>query len=144
MELHSTETVPNWALRDAANEWCAANGVRALDNPECTTRKLAGGSNAVYNPAPGLVGAGGGGGFLGSAAVYTVARVNGFANGFARAAMGRLGMSPSMAAHLFALVVLALACFAFSAAIMTLEVPPHRYCPPRHRHRPRFRRSSLE
>ena len=28
VELWTTETVPNWALRDAVNEWCAANGTR--------------------------------------------------------------------------------------------------------------------
>jgi hypothetical protein len=42
-------------------------------------------------------------------------------NGFARAAMGRLGMSPSMAAHVFALGVLTLACVVLSCAIITLE-----------------------
>ena len=31
VELYTTETVPNWALRDAANEWCAANHMKPLE-----------------------------------------------------------------------------------------------------------------
>ena len=31
VELYTTETVPNWALRDAVNEWCAANHHRPLE-----------------------------------------------------------------------------------------------------------------
>ena len=46
VELYTTHTVPNWALRDAANEWCAANGVAPLADPESSRRTLAGGRNA--------------------------------------------------------------------------------------------------
>ena len=46
VELHSTATVPNWALRDAVNEWRAQNGRAPLEAPECATRRLAGGANA--------------------------------------------------------------------------------------------------
>mmetsp|Transcript_2775 Transcript_2775/g.6230 ORF Transcript_2775/g.6230 Transcript_2775/m.6230 type:complete len:282 (-) Transcript_2775:129-974(-) len=130
VELHTTETVPNWSLRDAANEWCGANGVKPLDNPECSTRKLAGGGNARNNPAPRGSGPGGGGGGgggtgVGGAVSRIIAGVSELAssatNGFARAAMERLGMSPSMAAHVFSFGVLALACLAFSLAIMIAE-----------------------
>jgi hypothetical protein len=38
VELYTTQCVPNWAIRDAANEWCAANGVKALATPERATR----------------------------------------------------------------------------------------------------------
>lgn len=30
VELYTTETVPNWALRDAANEWCATHALKPL------------------------------------------------------------------------------------------------------------------
>jgi hypothetical protein len=46
VELHSTATVPNWALRDAVNEWRAQNGRAPLEAPECAARRLAGGANA--------------------------------------------------------------------------------------------------
>ena len=46
VELHSTATVPNWALRDAVNEWRAQNGRAPLEAPECEARRLAGGANA--------------------------------------------------------------------------------------------------
>ena len=46
VELHSTATVPNWALRDAVNEWRTAHGLPPLESPECATRRLAGGHNA--------------------------------------------------------------------------------------------------
>ena len=46
VELHSTATVPNWAVRDAVNEWCAQNGRAPLHAPKCATRRLAGGANA--------------------------------------------------------------------------------------------------
>ena len=45
VELWTTETVPNWALRDAVNEWCAANGTRQLDAPTHSKRHVAGGRN---------------------------------------------------------------------------------------------------
>jgi hypothetical protein len=131
VELYSTETVPNWSLRDAANDWCAANGLTSLEDPECCKRKLAGGINSRDSRPPGSGGVGGGfrglvGGLVGEqgtagfvAAVGEMA--SSLTNGFARAAMGRLGMSPSMAAHVFALGVLTLACVVLSCAIITLE-----------------------
>jgi|AntAceMinimDraft_1070359.scaffolds.fasta_scaffold05990_6 hypothetical protein len=47
VELYTTETVPNWALRDAANEWCTANGAKPLQDPESAKRQLAGGRAAL-------------------------------------------------------------------------------------------------
>ena len=56
VELHSTATVPNWALRDAVNEWRAQNGNAPLQAPECATRRLAGGANARDGLSVGFAG----------------------------------------------------------------------------------------
>ena len=65
----------------------------------------------------GLIGERGTAGF--AAAVSEMA--SSLTNGFARHAMGRLGMSPSMAAHVFAFGVLTLACLVLSCVMITLE-----------------------
>jgi len=131
VELYATDIVPNWALRDATNEWCARNGARQLDAPECSGRKLAGGVNARDGKPPTTTSEGGGvgGGGLGSS-VSVVSGLLGnlgqawavLTNGFARRAMFSLGLSPSIAAQVFAFSILALACITLSCFICFLEV----------------------
>ena len=131
VELYATDIVPNWALRDATNEWCARNGARQLDAPECSGRKLAGGVNARDGKPPTTTSEGGGvgGGVLGSS-VSVVSGLLGnlgqawavLTNGFARRAMFSLGLSPSIAAQVFAFSILALACITLSCFICFLEI----------------------
>ena len=126
--------MPNWAIRDAANEWAQANGVATLPDPETTNCKLAGGANARGSLAGSrwggwiatlrfvLYGGGEGEGEADRGSMAVLARVaSSLANGFSRYAVGRLGMSPSMAVHVFAFGVLTLACVALSCTIMTVE-----------------------
>lgn len=121
VELWTTETVPNWALRDAVNEWCAANGTRQLDAPEHSKRHVAGGRNgrdakpprdgSGYSQRPG--------GWLGSALRGELAAQ--VAHDFARWAMNGVGMPAPVAAHLFAFSVLGGCCVAMTAVLVTCE-----------------------
>ena len=122
-ELWTTETVPNWALRDAVNEWCIANGVRQLDAPEHAKRHVAGGRNGRDSKPPRRGRPGDGSGlfsWLGSALRGELAAQ--VAHDFARWAMnGPRGMPAPVAAHLFAFGVLAGCCAFMTAAVVSCE-----------------------
>lgn len=123
VELWTTETVPNWALRDAVNEWCIANGVRQLDAPEHAKRHVAGGRNGRDSKPPRRGRPGDGSGlfsWLGSALRGELAAQ--VAHDFARWAMnGPRGMPAPVAAHLFAFGVLAGCCAFMTAAVVSCE-----------------------
>lgn len=121
VELWTTETVPNWALRDAVNEWCAANGTRQLDAPTHSKRHVAGGRNArdAKPPRDGSGWPNRPGGWIGSALRGELAAQA--AHDFARWAMNGVGMPAPVAAHLFAFGVLAGCCVAMTAAVVTCE-----------------------
>ena len=138
VELYTTQCVPNWAIRDAANEWCAANGVKALATPERATRALAGGANArdlKPHQAASRRGFGRGGTLNGTldgtlagvgSAVYellvTLASTGLFVvSVYAQRAARRLGIRPSVAAHVAALASLAFACAFVSGCLIVVE-----------------------
>ena len=148
VELHSTATVPNWAVRDAVNEWCAQNGRAPLHAPKCATRRLAGGANArdglvgFAGLGFGVVGPNGLGGntqhlafaprpvrlaVLGVVLALTqlvssvVAATLACADSFARAALRAAGAPPAAAAHVASLGALACCCAAVATCIALVE-----------------------
>jgi hypothetical protein len=140
VELRSTATVPNWALRDAVNEWRAANGEPPLEAPECATRRLAGGVNA-RDGLMGFAGLGAGlpsdvaafasrpirvaalGVFIAHAQLLTsvIAAVISIVHTCSRRCLRALGVPPNAAAHVAAFGVLACACGATAACIVLME-----------------------
>ena len=123
VELYSTQTVPNWALRDAANEWCAANGVAPLAVPESARRTLAGGRNARDGKPHGELRGTLAGVFVAAASLVAAVRdvVVASAGADARRVFRRLGLTPTLAAHFLALFALAVCCAALSCAIVAAE-----------------------
>ena len=147
VELHSTATVPNWALRDAVNEWCAQNGRAPLQAPKCATRRLAGGANArdglVEFAGLGFgVGPNGLGGnnqhlafalrpvrlavlgvmlALAQLVSSIVAATLACFDSFARATLRALGAPPNAAAHVAAFGALACCCAGTAACIALVE-----------------------
>ena len=123
VELYSTQTVPNWALRDAANEWCAANGVAPLADPESSRRTLAGGRNARDDKPQGELRGTLAGVCVAAATLLAAVRdvVVATAGADARRLFRRLGITPTLAAHFFALFALALSCVVLSCVIVAAE-----------------------
>ena len=143
VELRSTATVPNWALRDAVNEWRGSHNLPLMDAPECATRRLAGGANARDDGLMGFPGFGIGnlrnvdGTFfvlrpvrvavlsLLVAITQLLTSVLGalfsLIDGVSRRFLRNLGVPPNAAAHVAAFSMLAFACGCTASMIILLE-----------------------